>query len=85
MIPHTLAAAAVIVIYALLMLAFPTGRCPRCLGRRVTRTRKCRTCNGTGRRVYPFATAVHRFYWLVLGNRRMEQRRQQQRDERSQP
>ena len=37
--------------------------------------RKCWACGGRGRVVWPGATAVHRFWWLLLGHRLMESRR----------
>lgn len=78
---HILLGLAAVTLYAALLLAFPTGRCPRCLGKRVTRSgrrpRKCRACRGRGRVVWPGATAVHRFWWSVLGNHLMERRREQ--------
>jgi hypothetical protein len=76
---HLLLAAAAIALYAALRLAFPTARCPRCLGKRVTRRRgrasKCRACHGRGRVVWLGATAVHRFFWSVLGRRLMDRRK----------
>ena len=76
---HILIACAAITLYAALRLAFPTARCPRCLGKRIlrgaSRARKCWACDGRGRVVWPGATAVHRFWWSVLGHRLMDRRR----------
>jgi hypothetical protein len=77
---HLLLAAAVIALYAALRLAFPTARCLRCLGKRVTRhgrrAARCWMCRGNGRVVWPGATAVHRFFWSVLGRRLMDRRKE---------
>ena len=77
---HLLLAAAVVARYAALRLMFPTARCPRCLGKRVTRrgrrVSKCWLCHGNGRVVWPGATAVHRFFWSVLGRRLMDRRKE---------
>ena len=77
---HLLLAATVIALYAALRLAFPTARCPRCLGKRVTRrgrrADRCWLCRGNGRVVWPGATAVHRFFWSVIGHRLMERRKE---------
>jgi hypothetical protein len=75
---HLLFAAAALAVYAALRLAFPMARCPRCLGKRVTRhgrrASKCRLCHGNGRVVWPGATAVHRFFWSVIGRRLMDRK-----------
>jgi hypothetical protein len=76
---HILLAIAAIAVYAALRLAFPTSRCPRCWGKRITRhgrrASKCPLCHEHGRVVWPGATAVHRFWWSVLGHRLMDRRK----------
>lgn len=66
------------VAYALLVLAHPLVRCPRCLGKRVTHSRpehgrkpkvsKCLWCGARGIFRMPGATVVHGFFWAVLGD-----------------
>ena len=67
-------------LYALLVLAHPVGRCLPCLGRKVRKRGKrkrvkCRNCKGAGLARMPGATAVHRFFWLVLGDHILDQRK----------
>ncbi len=77
-----LAVFAVLLLYALLTLARPTRRCRRCKGKRVTRSRitrrlmPCPRCHGTGRHYRRGGTAIHRFLWLVAGERIAAQLRQ---------
>jgi hypothetical protein len=75
--PHLAAfaiAAAVVIAYCLLVLAAPTKRCRCQPGQERAR---CRRCKRTGRHYRPGAVAIHRFYWSVLGSRRLEKRREQ--------
>jgi DnaJ-class molecular chaperone len=75
----TLFILAAIAGYALFLYFCPLRSCPRCHGTRITqagrRTGMCRRCRGTGRIRRIGATAVHSFYWSVLGDRLREQRR----------
>jgi DnaJ-class molecular chaperone len=81
MIPVTLLTLAFGAGYAISLYLWPWRPCPRCHGTRVNRgtTRKrigmCKRCRGTGRTRRIGATAVHRFYWSVLGDRQLERRR----------
>jgi DnaJ-class molecular chaperone len=81
MIPLILIALASAAGYAISLYFWPWRPCPRCRGTRVNRgtTGKrigmCKRCRGTGRTRRTGATAVHRFYWSVLGNRQLERRR----------
>lgn len=70
----TLVIAVVVIVYCLLVLAMPTGRCWRCRGKV---RGGCTRCRNTGRRYHLGATAIHRFYWSALGNRLRERRREQ--------
>ena len=52
----------------------------RNLGRKVRKRGKrkrvkCRNCKGAGLARMPGATAVHRFFWLVLGDHILDQRK----------
>jgi hypothetical protein len=71
--------AAIAVIYAVVVLVRPVGRCPRCHGRRVivrrARPRSFARCEGHGRVPRPGAKAIHRFFWSVLGDQLRERRR----------
>jgi len=63
----------VAVLYLVSLLRWPLRPCPRCRGRGVNRgsNRKrygrCRKCKGTKQARRIGATAVHRFFWSVLG------------------
>ena len=74
-----LAGFAVLVLRALLVLARPTTQCGRCHGNRTYRKgKRLIRCNCIdGRRYRLGAVAVHRFWWLVLGERLAENRRVQ--------
>lgn len=64
--------------YAVSLYLFPWRACPRCRGARVTtrrRTRMCARCSGTGRTRRIGATAVHRFCWSAVGDKRHARRR----------
>lgn len=67
--------------WAASLYLWPHRDCPRCRGARVTtsrsgrRTRLCGRCGGTGRTRRPGATAVHRFYWSVIGEHAQQRRR----------
>ena len=69
--------------YAVSLYFWPHRNCPRCRGARVThgggslrpRFKACRRCSSTGRTRRIGATAVHRFYWSVLGERAQDRRR----------
>jgi hypothetical protein len=75
-----LIALAVAAAWALWLLGSPWGRCWPCSG---TGTRRspagrprgaCRWCGGTGRRRRIGATAVHRFWWALTGDRQRTHR-----------
>lgn len=66
--------AGLLAAYCLLIFISPTEPCDCEPGRKRGR---CRKCKGTGRRYRPGAVAVHRFYWLALGNRLRERRREE--------
>lgn len=61
--------------YAVSLYVWPLRPCPRCKGERVNRGSTgrrfglCKRCAGTGRTRRLGATAVHRFYWSVVGER----------------
>jgi len=67
--------------YAVSLYLWPWRNCPRCGGTRVNRGSTgrrigmCKRCSGTGRTRRLGATAVHRFYWSVLGEHAQERRR----------
>ncbi len=67
--------------YAVSLYLWPWRTCPRCHGTRVNRGSNrrrigmCKRCSGTGRTRRLGATAVHRFYWSVLGEHARERRR----------
>ena len=67
--------------WAASLYLWPHRNCPRCHGARGTasrsgrRTRLCTRCSGTGRTRRPGATAVHRFYWSVIGDHARQRRR----------
>jgi hypothetical protein len=66
--------AGIVIVYVLLVLAMPTGRCWWCRGKP---RRGCLHCRNTGRVYHVGATAIHRFYWSALGNRLRDRRREQ--------
>jgi Zn-finger protein len=63
---HVLIAFAAAALWLLSLYAHPFGRCWRCHGKRVVikrngrRARKCRVCNGIGRRQRTGSRALHR-------------------------
>jgi DnaJ-class molecular chaperone len=63
----------VIVAFVISLWRWPLRPCPRCGGRGVNpgsnrkRYGRCRRCKGTKQVRRIGATAVHRFYWSVLG------------------
>ena len=64
--------------YAVSLYLWPWRNCPRCHGTRVKTRRRigmCKRCSGTGRTRRIGATAVHRFYWSVLGDQVQQRRR----------
>lgn len=78
-------AALALVAYALLVLARPLIRCPRCLGKRMlhrngargrARAFKCPLCKASGIFRMPGATTVHHFFWLVFGDHLRDRRRE---------
>jgi hypothetical protein len=77
---------AVVAGYAFSALRWPWHTCPKCRGARVNtgsngkRWGMCKRCGGAGRTQRPFAGAVHRFYWSVLGDRMLERRRKKHRE-----
>jgi hypothetical protein len=74
MLTHILLAIAAITGRALFTLASPVGRCRRCHGKRIIRTRlthrirKCPRCRGTGRAFRLGAVLTHRIAWSLLGD-----------------
>ena len=79
--------AGIALAYLLLVLAHPLVTCPRCFGKRMirprrkkrqrrrTRSRRCWLCNAKGIYRLPGATAIHRFFWSVLGEHIRSRRR----------
>ena len=67
--------------YTVSLYIWPIRACPRCRGTRINqgstgrRIGMCRRCRGTGRIRRLGSTAVHRFYWSVLGDQLRERRR----------
>jgi len=66
--------------YAISLYLWPIRKCSRCQGARVIHHaargfRTCPRCSGTGRTRRLGATAMHRFYWSVLGERAQDRRR----------
>jgi hypothetical protein len=67
--------------YAVSLYLWPSRKCPRCRGTRITksgtgrRIGMCKRCSGTGRTRRIGATAVHRFYWSALGDQAQQRRR----------
>ena len=90
-----LIAALVPLAYALLVLAHPLVRCPGCLGKRVVHSRpkpgkrpkvsKCLWCDARGIYRMPGATAVHGFFWAVIGDHLRDRKRQSVAERMSQP
>jgi hypothetical protein len=67
-----LAGLAALAAWVVLVLASPTHRCPRCHGKRVTRSRitsrrfiGCPRCKVTGRCYRRGAVLVHRLRWSI--------------------
>lgn len=81
-ITFILAVFTVIAIRCLYLLRFPWGPCRRCQGRKTNKgsNRKrwgmCKTCGGTGQHQRFGATAVHRFWWSVMGSALHEKRKE---------
>lgn len=78
--------------YAISLYLWPYRTCPRCHGERIRRSASgrsagiCPRCHGDGRVRRIGATAVHRFYWSVIGDALREQRRDRlRRDRHDQP
>jgi hypothetical protein len=73
----------VFIAFALVVLRAPQIKCPRCKGKRIIHRKsrrgqpgkRCRACDGTGIYRMPLATTVHRFYWLIIGEKRQDKRR----------
>jgi len=61
------------IAYAVSLLRWPLRPCPKCNGARTNkgsnrkRYGRCTRCKATGQVRRIGATAVHRFYWSVLG------------------
>lgn len=61
------------VVYAVSLLRWPLRPCPKCKGLRTNkgsnrkRYGRCSRCKASGQVRRIGATAVHRFYWSVLG------------------
>jgi hypothetical protein len=81
MITVTLLIIAITAGYAVSLYLKPWRNCPRCGGTRINksatgrRISMCRRCDGTGKTRRLGATAVHRFYWSVLGEHTQQRRR----------
>ena len=61
-------AAAATVVYCVVALKSPTRRCPACRSGAPRSRGPCKRCRGTGRVRRFGATAIHRFYWSVVGD-----------------
>lgn len=75
--------AAVVACWLISLWRWPLRPCPKCKGKGTNRGStgrrygRCRKCKGTKQVKRTGATAVHRFYWSVLGaamKRRMQAR-----------
>ena len=81
-ITSILVAFTIIAIRCLYLLRFPWGPCRRCQGRKTNkgsnkkRWGMCKTCGGTGQHQRLGATAVHRFWWSVMGAALHEKRKE---------
>ena len=71
MLTHILLGLAAFTGWVLFLLASPVGRCRRCHGERIIRTRlrgrvrKCPRCKGAGRSRRTGAVLVHRARWAL--------------------
>jgi len=78
-----LIAAAVVTVRCFYLYRYPMGPCRKCQGRGVNRGSNskrwgaCPKCKGARQVKRAGATAVHRFYWSVVGARLQERRKAQ--------